>query len=86
MKVVIVCRQQSETAREVSEYLREFHRRTGQQLPTIDPDTREGADLCRLYDIVEYPTVVATDDNGIMLNMWRGTPLPTMNEVSYYVQ
>lgn len=86
MKVVIVSRDRSETTREVNEYLREFKRRTGHDLQVIDPDTREGADLCRLYDIVEYPSVIATDDNNVMLNMWRGVPLPTMNEVSYYVQ
>lgn len=86
MKVIVVCRDQGETARDVNEYLREFSRRTGQELPTIDPDTRDGAALCRLYDIVEYPTIVATDDSGTMLTMWRGIPLPTINEVSYYVQ
>jgi hypothetical protein len=36
------------------------------------------------YDIVEYPTVVALDDSGGLQHMWRGLPLPTISEISYY--
>ena len=56
------------------------------QLEEIDPDSRRGADLCRLYDVVEYPTVIATGEDGKLRNVWRGLPLPLIDEVSYYVQ
>ncbi len=85
MKVSIVYKKESEYAREVIDYLREFERRTGKTIDEIDPDTREGATICRVYDIVEYPSIVALDDTGVLQNLWRGLPLPTISEVSYYV-
>ncbi len=86
MKVRIVYRERSDHARAVIDYLHDFKRRTDKELETVDPDSRGGADICRLYDVVEYPTVIATNDDGVVLNQWRGLPLPTINEVSYYVQ
>lgn len=85
MRAYIVYKEESDHARPVIEFLREFERRTGRTPETVDPDTAAGTDFCRVYDIVEYPSVVATDDNGAMQNVWRGLPLPTINEVSYYV-
>lgn len=86
MKVVVVYKPESEYARSVTEWLRDFERRTGRRLDELDPDTREGTSFCRSYDIVEYPTLVALDDNGVIQNLWRGTMLPTISEVSYYAE
>lgn len=85
MKVCIVYKLESDHAREVLDYLRDFERQTGHVLDTIDPESKDGADTCRAYDIVEYPTVFAVSDNGQLQNLWRGRPLPTISEVSYYV-
>jgi len=84
MRVVVVYRDESEYGREVEEFLHDFERQTGHVLETIDPDTAEGASFCRTYDIVEYPSIVAISDSSELQNMWRGTPLPTISEVSYY--
>ena len=84
MKVTVIYKPQSEHARAVEEYLRDFSRRTGDELETLDPETPDGATLCRTYDIVEYPTIIARSDDGQMQNSWRGLPLPTISEVSYY--
>ncbi len=84
MKVVVVYRSESEHGRTVEEYLRDFLRRTGSEIETLDPDSKDGGSLCRAYDIVEYPTVIALSDDGRMQNMWRGLPLPTISELSYY--
>jgi hypothetical protein len=85
VKVVIVYKDESDHAREVLDYLRDFERQTGHVLETIDPDTVDGADFCRTYDIVEYPSVIALSSTGTLQNLWRGRPLPTISEVSYYV-
>lgn len=74
----------SDHARAVIDYLRDYKRQTGKDLEVVDPETRSGAALCTTYDIVEYPTIVALDDSGTIQNLWRGQPLPTISEVSYY--
>ena len=67
-------------------FLDDFRRQTGRELEVVNPDTMEGSSTCRVYDIVEYPSIVALDDNGILQNIWRGLPLPTISEVSYYAR
>lgn len=85
MRAIIVYKPSSEHASTVEGYMRDFSRQTGKQLETVDPESRDGADLCRTYDIVEYPSVLALSDDSQLQTMWRGLPLPTINEVSYYV-
>lgn len=84
MKAIVIYRSDSEHGRVVEEYLRDFLRRTGNELETLDPDSLQGSTMCRAYDIVEYPTVVALSDDGQVQSSWRGLPLPTINELSYY--
>lgn len=69
----------------VTDYLRDFEKRTGKQLPTVDIDTREGIELCRLYDVIKYPSIVAVDNDGRELQRWDGDLLPQISEVSYYL-
>lgn len=85
MRARIVYRENTDYARTVTEFLRDFERQTGKTVETVNPDTPDGAQFCRVYDIVEYPTIIATTDDGVLQNMWRGLPLPTINEVSAYV-
>lgn len=84
MKAKVIYKYESDHAREVLDYLRDFQRRTGRTLEEVDPESKDGIDTCRAYDIVQYPTIIALADDGHMLNMWVGTPLPTISEVSYY--
>lgn len=85
MRTIIVYKDETDYARTVTDYLRDFKRQTGHDIETLNPDTADGADFCRTYDIVEYPSVIAMSDDGHMQNLWRGLPLPTISEVSYYV-
>ncbi len=85
MRVVMVYKEETDYTRQVTDYLRDFTRQTGSELETLNPDTPEGASFCRTYDVVEYPTLIALSDDGVMQNTWRGLPLPTISEVSYYV-
>ncbi len=84
MRTFIVYKTDSDYYRQVADWLGDYHRQTGKELEEVDPDSREGASLCRTYDIVEYPSVVALDDGGVLQNIWRGLPLPLISEVSYY--
>lgn len=84
MKAYVIYQNESDHARAVIDFMRDFERRTSKQLIAIEPGSREGDSLCRTYDIVEYPTIIATDNNGVLQTQWRGLPLPTIDEVSYY--
>ncbi|MEI7689799.1 MAG: hypothetical protein WCI79_02430 [Candidatus Saccharibacteria bacterium] len=86
MRILVVYKDNTDYARTVTEFLHDFERQTGHSLETIDPETAAGTQFCATYDIVEYPTVIALSDDSVMQNMWRGLPLPTISEVSYYVQ
>lgn len=84
MRVVVVYKNESDHARDVMDFLRDFKRQTGRDLETLEPDSRDGETFCRAYDIVQYPTVIAISDDSVMQNTWTGLPLPTISEVSYY--
>lgn len=84
MRVVCIWRRESDYGRMVEEWIREFERRTGEEMESIDPDTRDGESLCRAYDVVEYPTILAIGEDGRMLDSWRGKNLPRFDEVSYW--
>lgn len=86
MRVVVLYREQTDYARTVLDFLHDFERQTGHVLETIDPDSAEGMLFCDTYGVVDYPTIIATSDDGVMQNTWNGLPLPTISEVSYYVQ
>lgn len=85
MKTFIAYRSNTDYERDVNQFLRDFERQTGHTLERIDPDTRDGAAKCEVYDIVEYPSVIALNDDGVVQFVWRGLPLPLISEVSYYV-
>jgi hypothetical protein len=85
MRVVVIYKDNTEYARTVTDFLRDFYRQTGHELETLDPDEREGASFCQAYDIIEYPAIIAVSDDGVLQQLWKGLPFPTISEVSYYV-
>jgi len=86
VKVVVIYKEQTDYARQVIDYLRDFKIQTGHDLETLDPESPQGVDFCRTYDMMQFPTLIALSDEGLMQNMWVGLPLPTISEVSYYVR
>lgn len=84
MGVLVVYRKQAEYAERVEEFLHDFKRRTGKEIEVISPDSPRGVDICRIYDVVEYPTILAVMSDGQLRNAWRGMSLPTIDEVGYY--
>lgn len=86
MRVVVIYKDNTEHARSVIDFLHDFEYQTGHQLETIDPDTHDGVQLCELYDVLEFPAIIATSDDGSLQRSWTGLPFPTINELSYYTQ
>ena len=85
MRVVIIWRDESDYGRAVTEWLHDCERRIGVAPESVSPDEPEGESLCKSYDIVEYPSMVALDNEGKMIQMWRGRDLPRIDDVSYYL-
>lgn len=86
MRVVVVSKDKNDYSSTVDDYLRDFERQTGHELEVLNPDTAEGVQFCEIYDIVEYPSIIAISNDGVLQNSWRGLPLPTISELTYYVQ
>lgn len=85
MKALILYQPVSEHARAVEEFVRDFTRRTNKPLELIDSDSVEGVSKVELYDIVQYPTVLVTKDDGGFVKSWLGLPLPLVNDVDGYL-
>lgn len=86
MRVVVLYRSNSEHERAVLEFEHEYTRRTNRTLQLSDINTRDGASMATLYDIMQYPCVLALANDGQMIQMWQGEHLPLINEVTYYDQ
>ena len=85
MKLTILWNEQTDYAREVREWKRDYIADTGSdKIVDLDPETIAGERFAALYDILQYPAVVVTDDDGRLMNMWKGTPMPQIDEVSYF--
>ena len=86
MRIVVVYKDVSDHGREVREYVDDCKRQTGLKIEVMDPDSGRKECVLQAYDIVEYPTTLAIADDGRLLQMWRGRPLPLFDEVAYYAR
>jgi hypothetical protein len=85
MRVAILYQSNSEHERKVLEFAHDFKAtQQDRKIDLIDLNTRDGAALAQLYDVVQYPAILALADDGHMLQLWQGEQLPLMNEVAYY--
>lgn len=85
MKLLVLYRPNSEHATEVETYLHDFQARYHNLIDMIEVrslDTREGAATASLYDIVSYPGLLVTTDEGQVIRAWQGNKLPLMDEVA----
>ena len=86
MKITILYRPNSEFARPVEEFARDFERVHAIKPILMSVETREGASIAATYDIVRYPTILAARDSGELLQFWSGEQLPLMGEVAAYAR
>jgi hypothetical protein len=85
MKLIIMYRSRSDHGRQVEEFIREFKERyEAPRVEVLDVDSREGVAMASLYDIMQYPAILATRNDGSVMNTWQGRDLPLLDEVAYY--
>lgn len=85
MKAVILYKPDSEFARQAEEFAHDFAHQTPFTVELINVDGPEGDPLAKLYDAVQYPALLVTRDDGGLMKMWQGVPLPLINEVAGYL-
>lgn len=78
-------RPNSEHSRKVEDYVKNFIRiNRDRKIDLVSLDTREGSATASIYDVVEYPAVLALSDDGSVLRNWQGEQMPLINELAYY--
>lgn len=86
MKLVVLYRPDSEISRAVEGYMREFKTLHPEaEVDAVNVDSREGSRQAQLYDVVQYPALLAIAGDGSLLSMWCGDTLPLMDEVAGYL-
>jgi hypothetical protein len=87
MKLLVLYKSKSEHGRIVEEFIHDLQSRTSNpNIEVLDIETREGAFKAEVYDIMSYPAILVTQDNGTIQNMWVGETLPLVNEVVAYLR
>ncbi|MFO0970867.1 MAG: hypothetical protein U0520_00740 [Candidatus Saccharimonadales bacterium] len=85
MKTVILYRPNSEGETSVQAYIREFERETGRSIELIDSTTVSGVQVARLYDVVQFPAIIAMREDGSFIEIWQErSKWPTISELSFY--
>ncbi|HSX08085.1 MAG TPA: hypothetical protein VLG11_04290 [Candidatus Saccharimonadales bacterium] len=88
MKLLVLYRPDSEHASAVESFIRDFqhqHHIDEKTLEIVSLNTRDGAAMASLYDVMSYPALLAIRTDGSVINVWQGEPLPLMDEVAGYV-
>ena len=86
MRVVVIYKRATDYGREVEEWTNELRARDiNNVIQEVNPETRDGESMAQAYEVMQYPTIMALDDQGRVLSSWTGLPLPRLDEVSYYL-
>lgn len=87
MKVLILYRPVSESARGIEEFIRNLQAlHGGQRLEVLDYDSREGSATASLYDLVTHPAILVIQEDGSLQKSWEGDNLPLIDEVVAYAR
>lgn len=84
MSVVMLYRSNSERERKSLEFVENYKRRTGRDINLVDVNTVEGSNMANLYDILDYPAIIALTSDGAVQQVWAGENMPLIDDVSYF--
>lgn len=85
MRVFCLYRPNTEQERPIEELNHELVRRINKTLELVSMDTKDGVRLAELYGAMVFPTIIATDSNGVLQHIWDNGTLPLINELTYYL-
>lgn len=85
MKILVLYRPNSEHARQVEDFVREFQQgHHGPRLEVVDIDSRDGSATASLYDVMRYPAILVVQTDGYLQKSWAGDQLPLLDDVAAY--
>jgi 3-deoxy-D-manno-octulosonic acid (KDO) 8-phosphate synthase len=85
MRILILYRPNSEHGRMIEEFIHNFQdSHAAGSVEIQDVDSREGIATASLYDVMQYPAILALQPDGVAQRVWQGTDLPLMDEVASY--
>jgi hypothetical protein len=85
MKIVVLYRPNSEYGRVTEEFIHDYRARyPDAKLDILDIDSRDGIAAASLYDVMQFPTIMALRDDGSLLKSWEGEAFPLMDEIASY--
>jgi len=86
MKVLVLYHPESDHGGQVEDFAHEYKRFKGKELELLSLETVEGAEMAKLYDVVQYPAVLAVAGDGQLQKLWQGQTLPLMAEIDQYAR
>ena len=85
MKIAVIYRPMSEHGRITEDFMRDYQMRYGPtKFEALNVDGKEGGAMASLYDVQQYPAILALRDDGQLLQSWEGDTLPLMDELNAY--
>lgn len=83
MKIYLFYRPESESAIAAENFLKILTERQQAQIRLIDVQTREGSDICQVYSVMSYPSVLVLTKDGRQIKFWHGE-LPYSEDLASY--
>ena len=83
MKIYIIRGEASPAAREINYLVKQLESVRTRGVHLVDADSREGIAICELYDVLQRPSVVVTDDDGKEIQSWHGQ-IPAVPDVRFW--
>ena len=87
MRIIILSRPNRDYTRAVDDWIKEFEMIGGTsrvEPELLDPDSRAGEVLARAYNVMNYPAVLVTAEDGKVIRGYSGMPLPMISEIKGY--
>lgn len=84
MKVAVLYHPESDHARSVLTFQRDFELLASKPVELLSLETPEGDEQAQLYGITQYPAVIVVTDSGEIIKSWEGEILPQISEVISY--
>lgn len=72
MKIYLFYRPDTESEIAADNFLKILTEHQQTQIKLIDVQTREGSNMCQIYSVMSYPSVLVLTNDGRQIKFWHG--------------